>query len=409
MTGTEKQRESDLSSAVAKFDSQLSKDGSRARPERLNERNKSAVALDEFRQSLYSAHPELRLQRADFQPLAMPQIAELLRDNDTALIEFTVTKDAAYVFTIVRGGDGQPLLDTHELREPATLAASIETFRAELAAHDLGYRTTAQALYSRVFGQSAQLLRGKKRLVIVPDGPLWNLPFQALLSPRAKHLIEEASVFYAPSLTAVLAMQHLTRGHTAPGRSLLAIAALPETMREAQEIGRLYGPQSATVLIGDRVDKERWKTEAPGYRILHLATHGVLNSNNPLSSYLVMNGDSVLTAREILKMNLEADLTVLSACETARGKFRFGEGVIGMSWAFLVAGTPTTVVSQWKVDSASTSQLMVAFHRNLKVRDGESLSGRAEALREAELQLLASPQYRHPFYWAGFVMIGDGY
>jgi CHAT domain-containing protein len=163
------------------------------------------------------------------------------------------------------------------------------------------------------------------------------------------------------------------------------------------------------VLVGTRLEKERWKMEAPRYRILHLATHGVLNSNSPLSSYLVMNGDNVLTAREILKMNLDADLTVLSACETARGKFRFGEGMIGMSWAFLVAGAPTTVVSQWKVDAAATSQLMVAFHRNLKVKSGEHLSGRAEALRQAGLQLLASPQYKHPFYWAGFVMIGNGY
>jgi CHAT domain-containing protein len=251
-------------------------------------------------------------------------------------------------------------------------------------------------------------VRGKKRLIIVPDGPLWNLPFQALVSPRGRHVIEDAAVFYTPSLTAVHAMQRLTRPARGAGHTLLAVSALPETAAEAQEIGKLYGTQSA-VLVGARMEKERWKTEAPRYRILHLATHGVLNSNSPLSSYLTMNGKNVLTAREILKMNLAADMTVLSACETARGKFRFGEGMIGMSWAFLVAGAPTTVVSQWKVDAAATSQLMVAFHRNLKVKSGEALSGRAEALRQAGLQLLASPHYKHPFYWAGFVMIGNGY
>lgn len=408
MTPVEKQRESDLSAAVAKVDSQLLK-GGHANLALLDERNKSAVALDEFRQALYRAHPDLRLQRAEFQPIAMPQIAELLRDNDTALIEYTVTAGAAYVFTFVRGPDGKPLLEAHDLRDPATLGAAIEAFRAQLGARDLGYRTAAQALYTRVFGQSARTLRGKTRLVIVPDGPLWSLPFQALVSPQGKHLIEESSVFYAPSLTAVHAMQRLARGNSAPGRTLLAMAALPETTREAQQLGALYGAQSSNVIVGDKVNKERWKTDAPRYRILHVATHGILNSNSPLSSYLVMNGDNVITAREILKMNLQADLTVLSACETARGKFRFGEGLIGMSWAFLVAGTPTTVVSQWKVDSASTSELMLAFHRNLKVKSGSPLSGRAQALREAELQLLASPQYKHPFYWAGFVMIGNGY
>jgi CHAT domain-containing protein len=409
MTVAEKKRESDLSTAVAKLDSQLLKDGPRAKPELLDERNKSAVALDDFRQTLYRAHPELRLQRAEFQPIAMPQIAELLPDSTTALVEFTVTNAAAYVFTIVRGANGQASLESHELRDPGTLAAAIEKFRAQLAARDLGYRTTAQALYTRMFGASAAALRGKKRLVIVPDGPLWNLPFQALVSPQGRHLIEDFSVFYAPSLTAVFAMQHLTRPSRAPGHTLLAMAALPETTAEAQEIGKVYGAPSSAMLLGDRVDKQRWNAEAPKYRILHLATHGVLNSNSPLASYLVMKNDDVLTAREILKMNLEADITVLSACETARGRFRFGEGLIGMSWAFLVAGTPTTVVSQWKVDSASTSQLMVAFHKNLKVKSDQPLTGRADALREAALQLIATPQYKHPFYWAGFVMIGDGY
>jgi CHAT domain-containing protein len=229
------------------------------------------------------------------------------------------------------------------------------------------------------------------------------------MSPQGKHLIEDASVFYAPSLTAAHAMQRLSRAPGDPGRTLLAMATLPETTREAQQLGKLYGTQSAAVLTGDQVNKEQWKTDARQYRILHLATHGVLDSNNPLSSYLVMNGDNALTAREILKMNLDAEMTVLSACETARGKYRFGEGLIGMSWAFLIAGTPTTVVSQWKVDSAGTRQLMLAFHRNLKVKPAEPLSGRAEALRKAALEMLASPQYKHPFYWAGFVMIGDGY
>jgi len=100
-------------------------------------------------------------------------------------------------------------------------------------------------------------------------------------------------------------------------------------------------------------------------------------------------------------------MAVLSACETALGAYRSGEGMIGMSWAFLIAGTPTTVVSQWKVDSASTSQLMVAFHKQLKSH--ADFSGKADALRGAALALLQNPQYKHPFYWAGFVVIGDGF
>jgi len=91
----------------------------------------------------------------------------------------------------------------------------------------------------------------------------------------------------------------------------------------------------------------------------------------------------------------------------ALGEYRHGEGVIGMSWAFMIAGTPTTVVSQWKADSASTSELMVAFHKNL--RSHPDFSGKADALRGAALELLQKPLYKHPFYWAGFVVIGDGF
>ena len=111
-----------------------------------------------------------------------------------------------------------------------------------------------------------------------------------------------------------------------------------------------------------------------------------------------------MTAREILQSNLHADLAVLSACETARGSFRFGEGLIGMSWAFLVAGTPATLVSQWKVDSAGTSDLMVAFHRNLRAK-----IPKPEALQRAALSVMHNPAYRHPFYWAGFMLVGNAY
>src|SRR5262249_21662636 len=105
------------------------------------------------------------------------------------------------------------------------------------------------------------------------------------------------------------------------------------------------------------------------------------------------------------------DLVVLSACETARGRVGAGEGVIGLTWALFVAGCPRTVVSQWKVESASTTELMVEFHRQIKLRMQRvnASFGAAEALRTAALKLLRSERYRHPFYWAGFVVVGNGF
>jgi len=111
-----------------------------------------------------------------------------------------------------------------------------------------------------------------------------------------------------------------------------------------------------------------------------------------------------------MRLNLQAELAVLSACQTGRGRIRPGEGLIGMAWALFIAGTPTTVASQWKVDSTSTSALMIAFHRILKSQLlGESRRMTvAEVLREAALNVMSQPRYRHPFYWAGFVVMGNG-
>ena len=108
-----------------------------------------------------------------------------------------------------------------------------------------------------------------------------------------------------------------------------------------------------------------------------------------------------------MNMNLHADMAVLSACETARGRVGAGEGVIGMSWAFFVAGVRTTVVSQWKVNSASTSLLMFNFYKGLKSGNAQEPGIKAAALRMAAISLLRDPRYRHPFYWASFVIVGS--
>jgi CHAT domain-containing protein len=114
--------------------------------------------------------------------------------------------------------------------------------------------------------------------------------------------------------------------------------------------------------------------------------------------------DGFLTAREIYGLRLNADMTVLSACNTARGENRTGEGVIGLTWALFVAGCPTQVVSQWAVDDASTAMLMGRFYENLKVRK----MGKAQALQAAESWLRGrNAKYIHPYYWAPFVLNGD--
>jgi CHAT domain-containing protein len=166
------------------------------------------------------------------------------------------------------------------------------------------------------------------------------------------------------------------------------------------------------VLIGRQADEKSFKALAPQYATIHLATHGVLDNRDPLNSYLLLTktdadteNDGLLHAREIMDLQLDADLAVLSACETGNGRISPGEGVVGISWAFLVAGTRSVVVSQWRVNSASTSQLMKNFYYALARQTDLRERNKSQALREASLHVLNDRRCRHPFYWAGFLLV----
>jgi CHAT domain-containing protein len=397
---------------------------------------------ENFEASLYAAHPELKMQRGEGAPLRIENTSELLRDEKTALLEYTVAGERVYLFVLTKGAGAAPV-DLQALTLPTrrnNLAARVEKFRQRMANRDLDYSDSAAELYNLLIKPAQAQLQGKRRLVIVPDDLLWDLPFQALRPAGGHYLIEDYAISYAPSLTVLretIAKQHQRTNPALP--TLLAIGnpslgnqtierahivsmnkgfeALPEAERQAKMLGQLYGPRGSKVYVGADAREDRVKAEAANYRILQLATHGVLNNANPMYSYVLLsqspNGskeDGLLEAWEIMDLDLKADLVVLSACDTARGRIGAGEGVIGLTWAFFVAGSPTTVVSQWSVESESTTELMLNFHRNLKGPGAGSQYAmtKAEALRQAQLKLLRTKRYQHPFFWAGFVVVGDG-
>ena len=130
-----------------------------------------------------------------------------------------------------------------------------------------------------------------------------------------------------------------------------------------------------------------------------------MDQNNPMHSRLLLAGsgadDGWIEAWELMRMGIRADLAVLSACETGRGKPSDGEGLVGLTWALFVSGVRNTVVSQWRVESESTSTLMVGLHK--RMRNGQRPS---EALRQAILELMKDQRYQHPMYWAAFVSVG---
>ena len=174
---------------------------------------------------------------------------------------------------------------------------------------------------------------------------------------------------------------------------------------------KLYGRDASRILIGRSARESTIKPELSRYRILHFATHGRFVDTDPMYSHLVLASnsgdadDGLLEAWEIMNADLRSELAVLSACETARGRFNAGEGLMGMTWALFAAGCPSSVVSEWTVSSASTAQLMVALHESLLAR-GPSPFAKADALRAAKLRLLKSQRFAHPFYWSAFVLVG---
>jgi CHAT domain-containing protein len=178
---------------------------------------------------------------------------------------------------------------------------------------------------------------------------------------------------------------------------------------QATSIAGLFGSKP---LIGIDATRAKAVAEMGKARYIHFATHGELNEEAPMYSAIALgkgrDDDGMLYARDLMDMALQAEMVTLSACETALGQQVSGEGMLGLTWALLVAGTPTSVVTQWSVRDDSMNKLMVEFYRQL--RDSEAKGpkiSKAEALRRAQLSLMNDPKFRHPYYWAPTVLIGD--
>ncbi len=446
MTAAEQARERKLAADLSSLNSQLTALSRQTQPDakRISELEKQVQGLrleiESFETGLYVSHPELRLRRGMTKTVDLKQVGDLMPDSRSALVEYVVTSDRTFLFVLTRKAENSADLKVYSVEiKREELLNSIESFRAKLADRDPAFKEPARKLFELLLSPAQTQLAGINNLVIIPDDALWELPFQALLSAPNRFLLEDTAVSYAPSLSVLYQMaKHQPRntlnrnptllafgnpafGEAAAERTKLALRGstrpvpLPEAEREVKAIATIYGPERSRVYVGSEAREDRAKTEAADFRILHFATHGVLINSNPMYSNLLLSqtdggDDGLLEAWEIMKLDLNADLVVLSACETARGRIGAGEGMIGLTWAMFVAGSPATVVSQWKVDSAATNQLMVDFHKNL--RGGSASSKRrmtkSEALRQAALKVMRSSSYRHPFNWAAFVVVGDG-
>jgi tetratricopeptide (TPR) repeat protein len=247
-----------------------------------------------------------------------------------------------------------------------------------------------------------------QQIVVVPSGPLAYLPFEML--PYGDGCLgDRLPVSYVPSVTvwADLRVRAGTRPATWSERVFagfgLAGAGLPGT-REVVEIAADYG-DGGSAWTGEDLTKQLIQRECQGYRVVHFATHGVFDDQDPLSSGLSVASGETLRAVEMFRLPLDTQVVVCSACETAVGHLRAGEGLVGMSRALFYAGARSLVVSLWPVADLPTRRLMRRLHQNL--RDGDTP---AVALWRAKKRVRRShPRvYAHPRQWAGFVLLGDG-
>jgi CHAT domain-containing protein len=452
MNSDERERDRQLTAAIASVNREIfAEGGSEANEPHFIELRASLeqarLEYEFFRSGLFSPNVELNLPRKGLPDLN--QLQRLVSDGRTALVEFVVTEEKTHAFVITATRPESPVAAddvdisgyTAEIGK-RELSELVNTFAGRLSNPHIGEAIVSRRLYDLLLKPARPLLAGKDTLVIVPDDILWAVPFQALRLADDRFVIENYSVCYAPSLAvlgeiinkadlslsvpAATDREAMTPSLLLLGNPTLSIetadsfrsstrseqfAPLPEAEEEVRAIAKFYRSGATKLYVGADAGEDRIKLELGDNRIIHLATHGILDSDN--SIVLLSKGengdDGLLEAREIMRLRLNADLAVLSACETAGGRAA-REGVIGMSWAFLVAGCRAAVVSQWKIDSASTAQLMIAFHRNLALNASRQQSTwkKADSLRVAMLTVMKHREYKDPYYWAGFVLVGDG-
>ncbi|HSA94293.1 MAG TPA: tetratricopeptide repeat protein [Terriglobales bacterium] len=329
---------------------------------------------------------------------------------DAALLEYVVTRDAVLIFVLTR----ERLRTTSTKLPVEELEARIELFRDLLGRRKGGqWRAPAESLRQSLIDpvEAGGGLEGYRSLYLVPHGVLHYLPFAALARATdsgARFLVEDYDIQYLPSASAWAT----GAGAQAVDGRLLAMAPaqarLAFATREVEDI-RASFPGQARALVGRRATEGSFKRLAGDYGIIHLATHGFFNKINPMFSGVQLEPDAVedgrLEVHEILGLRLHAGLVTLSACETALGSGYFsevpaGDDFVGLTEAFLEAGTTSVLATLWQVNDRSTSQFMTDFYQHLPAKGGAALAA-------VQRRMLASPgRYRHPYYWAPFVLVG---
>ena len=427
-------------------------------------RNEAALTsveseLEKFRLQIRQSNPHYAsLQYPE--PIKVQQVQSKLLDDHTALIEYLLGEKRSVAWVLTKDKVTTSILPARtEIEEQVAayrklLNERVSTLTVQKSVERID--VSGRQLYDLIFKPLENDLRSYNKLIIVLDGTLAYLPFEALVTTsghgKPAYLAEKFALVYGPSASALVTVNELNRQIT-PSLTLLAfgdplippvnglatraakpretvamvrsaspaedyeergfsLARLPHTRDEVLGIGKLFPPDQRQLYLGADAREENVKSERLGdFRYIHFASHGFLDELHPgrsgilLSRALDSKEDGILQTGEIMRLKLNADIVTLSACSTGLGKFVNGEGVLGLTRAFFYAGARNVAMSLWNVNDSATAALMKSFYLNL--RRGLPKS---EALRQAKLSLLHGSQisWRHPYFWAAFVLDGQG-
>jgi CHAT domain-containing protein/Tfp pilus assembly protein PilF len=407
--------------------------------------------LGELEKTLAQVLERIRLQNPRLatldagKPVSLDALREtLLKKGDACLLEYALGDSASYLWVVTRKN-----LSLFRLPPRDAVETVARTLRTALSnpdpSGDAILVEAASSLYGMILGPAEPLLGKMKNAFVVPDGALHFVPFDGLLTrasapldpgadatargdylSRLPYAFLDASLDYGPSATTLMTLTTLERGRDRASMEFLGVgdpvfhasddadakdlSPLPFTRDEVTGIAKRFKPETETLLLGE--DAAESRLLEPGflgrYRILHFATHGLIDERHPERSRLALSyprdpsEDGYLQASEIYGRRLAADLVVLSACETGRGRLVRGEGVLGLPRAFFYSGASSVVVSLWSVSDRSTTRLMQGFYEQFVDKKRPT----AEALRRAKDALRQDPEFAHPFYWAPFVLMG---
>ena len=406
----------------------------------VDEQQKASADYQDFQARLAKDYPRYASFKNQ-KPCSLAEARRLLARDEVALV-YVLGAGSSYVLLMESAGAPGRGLSLVRLPPEEEILRKAETLtEPETALHPARVRALGAELHDMLLGPVSKSIAGKN-LVIVPAGSLGLLPFEMLVEPNVKtgddaYLVETHRIRYAPSFSVLHLVRAWSKTRTAPAQALLAVGdpiyspgdervgrganvraqdetSLPRLLHSGTEVaavGKVFGASQDHIWTGSEAAEARLKkASAQGalahVRYLHFATHGTLGRREGQQPSLVLNQvapepeDGFLRLDEITHLELNADLVVLSACQTGHGRMHQGEGVSGLARAFLYAGSKGVVCSLWSVDDRETANLMVDFYEHLK--KGRSAP---EALQQAQRAMIQSR--KAPFHWAPFILIGE--